>query len=98
MGTVTHGSLMPAMEEVTCSLKVGALSDPLKTQFGYHLIKLEARDGKTFKDARAEIEPKVTAELAKKAVEDLIAKVKVVKNPEYYSDPPPTVVGEPKKQ
>jgi hypothetical protein len=42
------------------------------------------------------LEPKYRAEMAKKAIDDLIAKTKVVKDKEYYA---PTVIpnAEPKK-
>ena len=47
LGTSTRGRLVPAFEQVAYALKAGELSQPVLTQFGYHLIKLDARVGDT---------------------------------------------------
>ncbi len=38
LGYVAKGSVVPEFEKVAFSLKPGAVSPPVKTQFGYHLI------------------------------------------------------------
>ncbi len=47
LGKSTRGRLVPAFEQVAYALKAGELSQPVLTQFGYHLIKLDARAGDT---------------------------------------------------
>jgi peptidyl-prolyl cis-trans isomerase D len=47
LGKSTRGRLVPEFEKVAYSLKPGELSQPVLTQFGYHLIKLDARAGDT---------------------------------------------------
>ena len=47
LGKSTRGRLVPAFEQVAYALKTGELSQPVLTQFGYHLIKLDARAGDT---------------------------------------------------
>jgi len=48
VGFLTKGELLPALEEVAFGLKPGEISDPVKTSFGYHLLKLEGvREEKT---------------------------------------------------
>ncbi|MHB0980437.1 MAG: peptidylprolyl isomerase [Thermoleophilia bacterium] len=42
LGEVSKGVMVPAFEESVFSLKVGELSQPVKTQFGYHLIEVES--------------------------------------------------------
>ena len=39
LGFVSRGQFVKAFEEKAFSLKVGELSDPVNTQFGYHLIR-----------------------------------------------------------
>ena len=71
LGSFTHGHMVKPFEDAAFSLPVGQVSEPVKTQFGYHLILVEKRDAKTFDEVRPEIEKKMRPELAKKAVEDL---------------------------
>jgi peptidyl-prolyl cis-trans isomerase D len=47
LGKTTRGSLVPEFEKVAYALKPGELSQPVLTQFGYHLIKLDSRAGDT---------------------------------------------------
>ncbi len=75
--------MIPAFEEVAFNLKPGEMSAPLKTQFGYHIIKLDARLN-TFDDARPELEKRLKPEMAQKAVSDLEKKSNAVYDPEFF--------------
>ena len=44
LGMIQRGVTVPAFENVAFSLKPGQLSDVVKTQFGYHIIQVEAKD------------------------------------------------------
>ena len=44
-----RGDLAPEFEATALTLKPGELSDPIETQFGYHLIQLQEKRGNTFK-------------------------------------------------
>ena len=53
LGEFTHGQMVKEFDEVAFKLPVGKVSEPVKTQFGYHLIlvtkktpAVEAKDGK----------------------------------------------------
>jgi peptidyl-prolyl cis-trans isomerase D len=51
------------------SMKDGAISGPIKTQFGYHILKLDgirAPSVKTFEDSKAELEPEYKRNEAEK--------------------------------
>ncbi|HET6391098.1 peptidylprolyl isomerase [Hyphomicrobium sp.] len=43
LGYFGHGQMVPQFEEIVFKLKKGEVSDPVKTQFGWHLVKLEDR-------------------------------------------------------
>ncbi|MBN1130967.1 MAG: peptidylprolyl isomerase [Chitinispirillaceae bacterium] len=44
LGTFKKGSMAPEFEAVAFSMPVGAVSDPVKTRFGYHLIYVAKRE------------------------------------------------------
>lgn len=42
---IKRGMFVKEFEEVMFSLEVGQISDPFKTEYGYHILKLEGRTG-----------------------------------------------------
>ncbi|MEG2354007.1 MAG: peptidylprolyl isomerase [Clostridium sp.] len=49
LGEFARGSMVPEFEEMAFSMNVGDVSEPVKTQFGYHLIKLVDKKTSTAK-------------------------------------------------
>ena len=53
LGFVTRGQFVREFEDVAFAMKVGDLSQPVKTQFGFHLIKLFGERTKSGVDCQA---------------------------------------------
>lgn len=65
LGEFSRGMMVPEFEEVAFVLEAGAVSEIVKTQFGFHLIKVEekiAGGTSTFEDVKDAIVNKLTVE------------------------------------
>jgi len=81
-----HGQMVPAFDQAAFSLKVGEISEPVKTQFGYHIIKVEAR--KAYEDAKADVDRRLRGEMAQKTLEDLQKKANPTFDPDFFGPAP----------
>lgn len=84
LGTFHHGQMVPAFEQVAFSLQPGQVSEPVKTQFGYHIIKLESKETKSFEEVKPELEKRLKPEQAQKMMDELEKKTPAVFDPEYF--------------
>jgi peptidyl-prolyl cis-trans isomerase C len=84
LGFFRHNQMVPAFDEAAFKLNVGELSEPVKTQFGYHLIRLEAKRTKSLEDVKPELERRLGPEIAQKAMDDLQKKTSVVLDPAFF--------------
>jgi peptidyl-prolyl cis-trans isomerase C len=74
LGYFTKDQMVPEFSEVAFKLDKGQLSDPVKTQFGWHIIKVEDKRVKptpTFDQVKSQIETYVTHRAQAALVEKL---------------------------
>jgi len=71
LGWITRGQMVPEFEKATFALKVGETSGLVKTNYGYHIIRVEAHEQahlQPFDDVKAQL----TAELQKQAASQMM--------------------------
>jgi parvulin-like peptidyl-prolyl isomerase len=85
LGFFRHGQMVPSFEQAAFALQPGDLSEPVKSPFGYHVIKVEAKESKSFEDVRPELERRMRPEQAQKALEELQKKSQVVLDPDFFA-------------
>ncbi len=62
LGEFGRGQMVPEFEAACYEMEIGALSAPIKTQFGYHLIRLDGKktaEAPALSEIRGEIEAKL---------------------------------------
>lgn len=62
IGWVSKGDLVPELEQVIEKISVGEISEPIETEWGFHILKVEERQGNdklSYEQARIFIEPKL---------------------------------------
>jgi peptidyl-prolyl cis-trans isomerase C len=84
LGTFKHGQMVPAFDQAAFSLPVDQVSEPVKSQFGYHIIKITSRSAKSFEESKAQIERDLKPKLAKEAMDQLKAHTPVTLNDAYF--------------
>lgn len=98
IGYVIEGQLVPEFESKAFSMKVNEISDPVKTQFGWHIIKVsEIRDVKipTKEEARASLSDKLSSEAVQKYFADLASKADIKLNLPKVEEVKPKAVAAP---
>ena len=71
MPPFTRGEMVPEFEEAAFKLEPNKVSDPVKTKFGYHLIKVTKKEASPLEEVKEEILETLRPKKLESVVEDL---------------------------
>ncbi len=101
LGYFSKEQMVPEFSNVAFKLEKGQISEPVKTQFGWHVLKVEDKRVKPtpkFEDVKPQIEQYVARKAQAELVQKLRAEAKIEKM--YKTEPPapPTAPAAPEKK
>ena len=81
LGEFTHGQMVPEFDQAAFAMNEGEVSGPVKTQFGYHLIKVTAKKEAAempFEQIKAQLKQQVAAEKQRAAYNSRVNQLKIL--------------------
>jgi len=84
LGAFKHGQMVAPFDHAAFSAPIGQVTEPVRTDFGYHIIKITSRTSKTFEEAKADIEKQLKPKMAREALEKIKSQTPVTLNDEYF--------------
>jgi peptidyl-prolyl cis-trans isomerase C len=86
LGFFTKEQMVPEFSKVAFSLEPGKISDPVKTQFGWHIIKVEEKRNRKPPDF-AQVKPQIEQYVTRKAQSEFVAKLRETAKVERMDKP-----------
>lgn len=60
LGEFKNGDMVAEFNDVVKILKVGEISDPVKSKFGYHIVKVDEKSARTLDEVKEELKQQLT--------------------------------------
>src|ERR1700754_514813 len=90
LGFFTKDQMEPEVSAVAFALEPGKITDPIKSQFGWHIIKVEEKRNRQA-PAFDQVKPQIETYVTRKAQADYVAKLREAAKVERMDKPEETV-------
>jgi peptidyl-prolyl cis-trans isomerase C len=87
LGAFSHGQMVPEFEQAAFSAKVGDVTPVVKTQFGYHIIKVEEHSFTPFDQVKANLEKNLKQKKLRDTLDAMKESAKPVYDEAYFAVP-----------
>ena len=87
LGAFSHGQMVPEFEQAAFSAKPGDITPVVKTQFGYHIIKVEEHSSTPFEQVKANLEKTLKQKKLRDTLDAMKESAKPVYDEAYFAVP-----------
>lgn len=84
LGAFGRGQMVPEFEKAAFEAKVGAVTPVVRTQFGYHIIKVDEHSNTPFEQVKATLEKNERQTKMQSKLEEMKTNAKVTFNDSYF--------------
>jgi peptidyl-prolyl cis-trans isomerase C len=98
LGAFSHGQMVPEFEQAAFNAKVGEITPAVKTQFGYHIIKVEEKVSTGLDAAKPQLEKTIRQKKVKDQLDAMKTAAKPTFNDAYFATPAAPAAAAEKKQ
>jgi peptidyl-prolyl cis-trans isomerase C len=88
LGPIKAGQMVPEFERAVFALKKGEISAVVKSEFGYHVIKVTERETTPFESVRAELDQDLRESKMKDLITAMVISAKATFNDSYFGPTP----------
>ncbi len=89
IGSIPRGALPPDMERVVDTLQPGQISDPVRSEFGVHVIRVDGRRPQSFEEVKAALKQQLQMGTVNETVARLQKSARVELDPKFFPGPGP---------
>lgn len=89
LGSFGRGAMVEEFEKAAFDAKPGDLVGPVRTQFGYHVIRVDAHSAQPFAEVKANLERTERQKRLQGMLDEMKTKANATFNEAYFNPPPP---------